>query len=616
MMGLIHAHELEDLPGTVPVSLANQAAAFFKISRSSRSWRFSRRSRRSSSRSTVVRPSSRRPSSRSACRTQLRIACARALVLASQLPGRATRVHQLNHLTPVLRRVGRMTSRHSDTSFAQYSGVHQSGATSDKWNTNGHRSRVLQVNKAVLGTFASLYDSDVTSPSEARLPALHSRELLAAVGKLARHPRRLSDLEGMYYTTGHWHETTSQRNGTIQRETRFPSLLREIVVSGPHFSVGNALYKTPRERCDLSSDYDCLDLISLPDDYLPRTNYVPACDEEEYARRTPRISWKGEGDAAPRPVTHFYRIVNREMVGSASERTLTTAIIPKDLALINTVVATAFRDPLVGLDLAALSMSVVLDFFVKSTGTGHVNASLLNRLPILADDCPPLIRNAMRARALCLSCLTTHYADLWEDACDTPLPESPSLRHIDALNSDAWMGSDPRLPATFFADLTPTWNRNVALRTDYARRQALVEIDVLAAKALNLTLDELLTIYRVQFPVMRQYEADTWFDANGRIVFTVSRGLPGVGLPRKAAKGDSSYTLDTPTDHSTNIALGWEDIRNLETGTVRRRITDKTQPGGPFQRSIEYAAPFTRCDREEDYRRAWEGFAALCPECD
>ena len=65
MMGLIRLHELEDLPGIVPVSRANQAAAFFNISRSSRSWQFSRRSRRSSSSSKLVRPSSRRPSSRS-----------------------------------------------------------------------------------------------------------------------------------------------------------------------------------------------------------------------------------------------------------------------------------------------------------------------------------------------------------------------------------------------------------------------------------------------------------------------------------------------------------------------------------------------------------------------
>ena len=161
-----------------------------------------------------------------------------------------------------------------------------------------------------------------------------------------------------------------------------------------------------------------------------------------------------------------------------------------------------------------------------------------------------------------------------------------------------------------FADLTPTWNRNVALRTDFARRQALVEIDVLGAKALNLTLDELLTIYRVQFPVMRQYEADTWYDAYGRIVFTASKGLPGVGLPRKAVRGDTSYTIDAPTHQATNTALGWEDIRDLETGTIRRRITDNTQPGGPFQRWIEYVAPFNRCDREQDYRNAWAAFSS------
>ena len=477
------------------------------------------------------------------------------------------------------------------------------------WNTNGHRSRALEVDDAVLATFASLYDSTDTPPIEARLPALHSRELLNVVRKLAAHPRRLIDLKDSYFVTGHWHETMSQRKGTIRRESCFPSSVIELVVSGPHFSVGNPLNKTPRERCTKSSDYDCLDLTALPDDYLPRTNYVRACSEDEYAHRTPKAVWLEGGDTEPRPVTDFYRVVNREMVNSSWSRTFSTALIPKDVASIHTIVATAFRSSVHCVDFFALSISIILDFFIKSTGTGHVNVSLLNRLPILTDDCPPSIRNALRVRALCLSCLTKPYADLWEEICAAPLPEDPSCRHIDAFNANKWASSNPRLPATFFADLTPTWNRDVALRTDYARRQAMVEIDVLTAKALSLTLNELLTIYRVQFPVMRQYEADTYYDANGRIVFTTSKGLPGVGLPRKAIRGDTSYTIDTTSQQATNTALGWEDIRDLETGTIRRHITDNTQPGGPDQREITYVAPFVRCNREDDYRKSWDSTA-------
>ena len=305
--------------------------------------------------------------------------------------------------------------------------------------------------------------------------------------------------------------------------------------------------------------------------------------------------------------------------------------MPKRVAHVNTTVATAFRELHHCVELAALSASVVLDFFVKSTGTGEMNLSWIERLPVLTPDCHPGVRAALWLRALRLNCLTTHYADLWSELCAVDLlnageaekdagddgvdgagatgTDGPALPSIDAFRIDAWTRPDPRLPDDWDA-LPPTWNRDVALRTDFARRQALVEIDVLAALALGLTLDELLTIYRVQFPVMPQYEADTWYDANGRIAFTVSKGLPGVGLPRKAVKGDTACTLRHSGGFTAaDTALGWEDVSGLREGVITRRITDDTLPGGPAERFIEYHPPFDRCDREQDYRAAWQAFA-------
>nr|HQV33667.1 hypothetical protein [Calditrichia bacterium] len=138
-----------------------------------------------------------------------------------------------------------------------------------------------------------------------------------------------------------------------------------------------------------------------------------------------------------------------------------------------------------------------------------------------------------------------------------------------------------------FANLTPEWTPAIPLRSDYARRQALVEIDVLAAKALGLTLEELCAIYRIQFPVLRQNENDTWYDRKGRIVFTCSKGLPGVGFSRPE----------------------WNDIKDLQSGTVERTVSDHTRPGPPRECTIVYQAPFDRCDREADYATAWEAFS-------
>ena len=469
-------------------------------------------------------------------------------------------------------------------------------SSAGEWETAGHKRRIIRVGSQELSTFAGLLDMEAKSHLKARLPALHSVELMAVMRKLAAQPRRLRDLRNEYACGTIWNETNAQRDGTIRRETRFPSATGGWILSGPHFFVGNPLSKTPRRKCRLNSDYDCVDLTAIPDDYLPRTNYVPACEHSEYMARIPEVCWKeGDGNKVSNKITSHFRHVNRDMIGPASERTLSTAIVPVAASYVNTCIGTAFRDDHTLMDYHAMSLSVPLDAYVKITGATHAHPDLISSFPVprMASG----IRKALHLRAASLNCLTTHYRSFWERIWDRE------------YTSDRWTGVDPRLRNSFFELLEPTWHRASALRTDYERRQALVEIDVLASMSLGLTLEELLTVYRVQFPVMCRYETDTWYDANGRIVFTVSKGLPGVGLPRKARKQDNEYGVITPKRDESGLALGWEDIRGMREGIVTRRILDDTLPNGPFERVIEYHAPFDRCDREEDYRAAWDEFS-------
>ena len=147
---------------------------------------------------------------------------------------------------------------------------------------------------------------------------------------------------------------------------------------------------------------------------------------------------------------------------------------------------------------------------------------------------------------------------------------------------------------TPWSALTADWQRGSALRTDFARRQALLEIDVLVA--LGLTLKQLITIYQVQFPVMRGYERQDLFDAHGRRLLTTTRKDAGAKELRDALK------LLLPNADFRDAALNYcgEPITvSWPSDNGRRTITRTFYP------------PFTPVDREEDYRVAYEFFKAM-----
>jgi hypothetical protein len=467
-------------------------------------------------------------------------------------------------------------------------------------NIVGHRDRIVRVDAAALATFALLYDEPATPALHARLPALHAGALSSVLAKLAAYDRRLSDVGNGYFFTQHWNEVQAKDDGTISRRTNgdngFPETPDDLVLSGPHFFVANPYMKNPRKVCTEKGHYDIPDLQSLPDDYLPRTNYLPMQDRVEYLRRTPRVHWKSRASDSLAPTTDFFRLAFRAMINSANERTLTGALIPPSVAHINGVLSAAFQESSDLLSAGCICSSLVADWYIKSMGRSNLHGTWL-QLPRLE------LSSKHVSRYLVLNCLTSHYAPLWEEVFELEFTEQ------------SWSQPyNPRLPQEFWSDLTRDWIRHCALRSDYSRRMALVEIDVLVAQALGLTLDELQLIYRVQFPVMQGYERDTWYDISGRIVFTNSKGLVGVGLTRKGSRTTPKTRITWPDGTAKDGNHGWEDLYKdgeflVPDGTkVEMTVTDDTLPGGPRQVTRTFVAPFARADREEDYRIAWAFF--------
>ena len=356
-----------------------------------------------------------------------------------------------------------------------------------------------------------------------------------------------------------WHETNAQKDGTILRNVHFPDSSIDIIYSGPHFWISNPLFKTSRRICDLNSDYDLIDLTCINENYRPRYNYQPACVEDEYLRRMPETGW-GIKNA------QNYRIIMRNMLGQGGERTLVTAIAPPLTGHVHAVYEIGFKNLQDTLFLAGLTSSLPYDFYIKTTGKSSGGISLVGSLPIPDTK----YRERIEYLTLRLNCLNDLYSNLWESCWR------------DSYKSFVWMKSDSRL--TVNNSLTAKWGIESPLRTDFERRAALVEIDVMVAMALGMTLEQLISIYKMQFYIMKSYEDDTWYDSNGRIVFS-NKNMGNLTYKRQEWEGS---------------------IKQLHAGqSVSRVIEDDTTPEGPIKREIVYVAPFDKCDRIKDYQEVW-----------
>jgi hypothetical protein len=542
----------------------------------------------------------------------------------------------------------------------------------DEWESRGHCQRLVKITESELDLFARLFEKPGTSALQARLPQVHSQQILAVLRKFAAVPKRLGDLEGEYLATEMFHESNSQRDGIITRQddpSFQPRRADEWVLSGPHFFVGNPFNKTPFTACTTNRSYEEIDLTAIPDDFLPRAVYRPGdpngdltsfyaaipewpkpglpgfwpiSDAEVAAyevllgeplkrygidpslpgAKTARqfgyfTQYEGEVAAAiawlmshenrpgmtefsakfaevkvrqampdelarrrlPRPLTSYGQAMFRNMCQPANERTLIGAIAPPGVSSIHAAKSIAISSPVDLFAQGGAMFSVVLDFLVRTQGKSFLSGAVPT-IPWMAQSATAqLVAN----RSMRLSCLSAQFRLSWRDA------------FVPLLCEDAFAVAAARLDCeTPWSSLTADWQRGSALRTDFARRQALLEIDVLVAQALGLTLKELITIYQVQFPVMRGYERQDIFDAHGRRLPTTTRKDPGAKELRDALKAQA------PNLDFRAAALAYTGAPITVTWPIDNCRSTVTRTFHP---------PFAPVDREDDYRVAYEVFS-------
>jgi hypothetical protein len=428
------------------------------------------------------------------------------------------------------------------------------------WNTDPHFNRIILFEEKKLRMLAKTFeDSDEWEGT--KLASIHSIEILDVIYKLRNFSGKIMNHKNII--TEGWHET-NDINIFIKRKTDFPDYDKyEMIYNGPHFFVSTPFYKTPRSVCDKNQDFDNLYYTDVDEDYFPRTNYFPIETNEKFKLTqngfNPKEYW-----------IDYYKVAMSKMLSLTGERSLQPAIISPKVSHVNGVISVTFFDESNLIEFAGLASSIVLDFYVKSIGASNLTDGKLKYFPLGIDE---KYYDKIAIRILLLNCMNKSYLELW------------NRNYNEIFKSDTWSKKDFRLKS--FTECEPLWNRNSPLRNFFERRQALTEIDVISAMALGLSLDELILIYNIQFPVLQSYEENTFYDQTGNVVFTNnSQGLKAVGV-------------DSVTFNS---------IKDLKAGETYEHTIDPKKSELYGGKKIIYYAPFDKCDRVEDYKVAWEHF--------
>jgi hypothetical protein len=455
------------------------------------------------------------------------------------------------------------------------------------WDTRGHSKRIVIITSSTIETIHALTETDEVEVTEARFLQPYTEKILKVFHTIASTPSISDVIDNVcsnhlssvqlpieniipgWQMSGIWHESGAQRDGIIRREIDFAKDIVQLILTGPMIYVGDPLYKTPREGCKSHKDYDLIDVSKIPADYLPRTNYAPNFTAGNYVSKLPKSSWDPRGSHVD-----GYRLAIRGMIALNGERSLISAVIPPRVAHINTIESINFFDVKNLLKVAACTFSIIYDFLIKALGVGFFSVGVFRNLPLVNPG------DTAMHRCLRLSCVTTVYASLWEqEAVDLdPLP---------------WHSADTRLSREGPVEGSAKWDRSSAFCTDFARRMALVEIDVLVAQAFGLTIDQLIDIYRIHFPVLQQNESATWYDQKGQIVWTCSKGLPGIGYLE---------------DGKSPSRKRWEGVLESRITELECEAIVDFMPGGPQIVHRTFQGPFDTCNRIEDYKRAWAYF--------